>query len=158
MRLAHRRGKVESVSPRLICAEAGRKPPSSLFNCPQFLKTCGYGKTCFSFVLTSERKRGTHRQPVVNPIVTIAARRRQSVGIVSVFSIAGAQPGWYKTFVLNCKRFYRVKRGTHRQPAINITTIVAARRRQTVDIVRIIVVAGAQPGNTKLSPLNYKRL
>ena len=50
-----------------------------------------------------------------------------------------------------------MKRGTHRQPAINITTIVAARRRQTVDIVRIIVVAGAQPGNTKLSPLNYKR-
>ncbi len=152
MRLAHRRGKVESVSPRLICAEAGRKPPSSLFNCPQFLKTCGYGKTCFSFVLTSERKRGTHRQPAVNPIVTIAARRRQSVGIVSVFSIAGAQPGLYKTFVLNCKRFYRVKRGTHRQPAVNPIVTNAARRRQSVCIVRVSIVAGAQPGDTKRSP------
>ena len=58
---------------------------------------------------------------------------------------------------LNCKRFYRVKRGTHRQPFVDIASVIAARRRQTVCIARVIVVAGAQPGDTKRSPLNYKR-
>ena len=50
-----------------------------------------------------------------------------------------------------------MKRGTHRQPAVDAIVAIAARRRQSVCIVRVSIVAGAQPGDTKRSPLNYKR-
>ena len=47
-----------------------------------------------------------------------------------------------------------MKRGTDGERAVNVAPVVAAGRRKIVRIVRIIIIAGAQPSkNTRPSPL-----